>query len=136
MKEYPLINFYELTLPKEPHYCLVYYKQLKGDPQRQMIAPIFNCEVEKLLNAWQQVMRKQPRTKLINQNLENYQLQYVQRSFLFRFPDIIDVQFNGLAENKSTVYCYSRSVYGYSDLGVNCKRLKKWLQELRFIVGQ
>jgi uncharacterized protein (DUF1499 family) len=36
-----------------------------------------------------------------------------------------------IAPDNSTLVLYSRSVYGYSDLGVNRKRLDIWLAAVR-----
>ncbi|MCB1632914.1 MAG: DUF1499 domain-containing protein [Pseudomonadales bacterium] len=36
-----------------------------------------------------------------------------------------------LGEARSTLIIYSRSVYGYSDLGVNKARVNRWLAELQ-----
>lgn len=127
MDKTKMINFSQLTLPSKPHYCLVYNKQLPGSAERQIKAPIFNENVSTLEQQWFAFIKTQPRVKLLQENLETKHFQYVQRSKIFRFPDIIDVQFVSLANNKSSLYMFSRSVYGYSDLGVNCKRLKHWL---------
>ncbi|MEM1286709.1 MAG: DUF1499 domain-containing protein [Pseudomonadota bacterium] len=59
---------------------------------------------------------------------------YVQRSALLGFPDVISVKTIDLgagdAGQRASLIIYSRSVYGYSDLGVNAERLDRWIAEL------
>ena len=55
---------------------------------------------------------------------------YVQRSFLFAFPDYITVRFLEVDDQRSTIALLSRARYGKSDLGVNEKRITNWLAQL------
>lgn len=130
LKSYPLINFSTLTLPSEPHYCLVYKEQKSGDPKRLRKAPIYPVALDRLISEWKKMLSQQPRVKLIKENKQQHHFQYVQRSQLFRFPDIIDVQFIKVGPNRTQLFLYSRSVYGYSDMGVNCRRVDHWLSLL------
>jgi uncharacterized protein (DUF1499 family) len=57
---------------------------------------------------------------------DQLQAHFVARSALLNFPDLIAVQ----VQPDSTVVLYSRSVYGYSDLGVNRRRLESWVTAL------
>jgi uncharacterized protein (DUF1499 family) len=50
---------------------------------------------------------------------------------MMNFPDTISVRFYALEENRSTLAVYSRSHYGYYDLGVNRRRVQSWLLELK-----
>ncbi len=77
------------------------------------------------------MLKQQPRVTLLKQDSKANQYQYVQRSLVFRFPDLVDVKFVDLGSNHSTLYAYSRSIYGHSDLGVNCKRMHHWLKGLQ-----
>ena len=52
---------------------------------------------------------------------------FVVRSALFGFPDLVSVKFLDLKGGKATLALYSRSVYGRSDLGVNRARSLAWL---------
>jgi len=53
-----------------------------------------------------------------------------QKSALFRFADDIDVQAIPVDGGKSALAIYSRSRVGYSDLGVNRKRIERWLSQI------
>ncbi|MEM0922633.1 MAG: DUF1499 domain-containing protein [Pseudomonadota bacterium] len=54
---------------------------------------------------------------------------FVQRSKLVGFPDFLTVKSVPVAGGASLVV-YSRSQYGYSDLGVNKARVEDWLSKL------
>ena len=79
--------------------------------------------------AWLSMIAEQPRTVQTDQDEANLQYEFVQRSALFRFPDIITVRFVPLDEATSKVIVFSQSKYGHSDMGVNKKRVDSWLAE-------
>jgi uncharacterized protein (DUF1499 family) len=56
---------------------------------------------------------------------------YVVRSALMNFPDLVTVQVNTAGADRSTLVIWSRSVYGRSDFGVNRERTKAWLAALQ-----
>jgi hypothetical protein len=62
---------------------------------------------------------------------DRLQLHYVVRSALLNFPDLVTVQVNAEAADRSTLVIWSRSVYGRSDFGVNRDRTNAWLAVLR-----
>jgi uncharacterized protein (DUF1499 family) len=55
------------------------------------------------------------------------QADYVARSAVFNFPDLIMVQARQEGPDSSDLIVYSRSVYGYSGLGVSHRRVEAWL---------
>jgi len=54
---------------------------------------------------------------------------YVQRSAVFGFPDYISVRAVE-GEDGAALAIWSRARFGYSDLGVNRKRVEDWLAQL------
>ncbi len=91
-------------------------------------SPLFDVSMGELRTHWDAVIARQPRMALIAEAGD--QVDYVQRTALIRFPDIITVRFIALAPAQSTLAIYSRSVYGTSDFGVNRKRIETWLAAL------
>jgi len=91
-------------------------------------SPIFELSLEDLRGRWQDVVVAQPRVEVLAEN--DQQIDYVQRSARFRFPDIITVRFISVSASQSTLAIYSRSVYGKSDFGVNRERITSWLSVL------
>ena len=55
---------------------------------------------------------------------------YVQTTPLIGFPDYISVKIAG-ADGKSRLSVFSRSRFGYSDLGANRRRVERWLADLQ-----
>lgn len=117
-----LYDFEKRALPSSPNYCLVDSK-VKGG--REIKSPIYAMPVSQLKQKWQAMILKQPRVETVINNGDHYQ--YIQRSKVFKFPDLIDVVFISLPKNKSTLKIFSRSLKGYYDFGVNCHRLRHWL---------
>ncbi len=126
IKNNSLIKFDQLKLPTSPNYCLV-----TSTPygKRQYLAPTFKVSAASLQETWGQLIQQQPRVTLLQQIKQH--LQYVQRSAFFHFPDLIDIQFVTVGQQSSSILMYSRSLYGYYDFGVNCKRVNHWLNLLK-----
>ena len=94
-------------------------------------SPVFDVSVEQLRERWRDIVTVQPHVKLLAEDKEGQQSDYVQRSARFRFPDIITVRFISVSSSQSMLAIYSRSVYGKSDFGVNRERIDAWLKTLR-----
>lgn len=127
-------DFSTLEVPNSPNYYLVCPADYCPQPPQQE-SPKYSVSWNELKSAWQLMIKKQPRVTLV-QEKDEYQYQYVQRSRLLRFPDYVSVRFIPLSENASTLAIFSRSKYGYSDLGVNKKRTQHWLKQLETEVNQ
>lgn len=81
-----------------------------------------------LLAAFKAAALDAPRTALERE--AEAQLELVQRSALFRFPDYITAE--AVAVDGGAALCiFSRSKLGYSDFGVNAKRITAWLNALQ-----
>ena len=91
-------------------------------------SPVFDVPVDRLCTAWDEAIAGEARVSLRGES--GPQREYVQRTPLFRFPDLITVRFVPVSESRSSVIVYSRSVYGISDLGTNRKRVNRWLGKL------
>jgi len=124
-----MIDFKNLQLPSSPNYYLMCPDNYCA-AGAQAKSPAFNMPIERLIAVWQDLMKREPRIQLTAQDEQAYHYQYVQRSFLFRFPDYIDIQFIALSNDKSTLAIYSRSKYGYYDFKVNQKRVERWVSDL------
>lgn len=58
------------------------------------------------------------------------------RSPVLNFPDIVSAQVLPGPGRASRIVLYSRSLYGYSDLGANRRRLRSWLAAIDATVGR
>jgi uncharacterized protein (DUF1499 family) len=61
------------------------------------------------------------------------QAQWVERTRLMNYPDIIAAEIRPAAAG-AALLLYSRSLFGWSDLGVNRARMERWLAELTAIL--
>ena len=123
-------NFETLQRPDKPNSYLICPKNI-CNTRIDAIAPAFNVNIIELQKAWKEMISTQPRVELLTMNSENLTFQYVQRSFLFHFPDIINVKFIPINNTQSTLAIYSHAVYGYYDFHVNERRVNNWLTALR-----
>jgi uncharacterized protein (DUF1499 family) len=93
-------------------------------------SPIFSMRWERLRDYWNEAIAMQPRVELVAVEADGRKLTYVQRSFFFRFPDIITVEFMPTGAGRSTLAIASHSRYGRSDFGVNGERVEAWAELL------
>ncbi|MDP6343198.1 MAG: DUF1499 domain-containing protein, partial [Alphaproteobacteria bacterium] len=93
-------------------------------------SPIYKTPAAALRDRWLGMISRQPRVERTRISADGMQFDFVQRSWLLRFPDTITVRFIDLDDGRSTLAVYSRSHYGHSDLGVNRQRIKAWLAAL------
>ena len=125
-----MLDLVMLELTEKPNQYLVApanYCQ-KASPHRE--APTYDVPATVLRDAWLKVVEKQPRTTQTAGDDSALQYDFVQRSAIMRYPDTVTVRFLPLEDSRSTLAIYSRSKYGYSDLGVNKKRIDNWLDAL------
>lgn len=88
--------------------------------------PVYPLTKEVLAELIAGVAGAEPRTEQVAESAALDQRIYVQRSETLGFPDIVRVQIVTLPEGASAIL-YSRSRYGFWDIGVNRKRLRRWL---------
>ena len=91
--------------------------------------PRFDLPLGVLRDILAEIAAAEPRTELVAESRALDQRVYVQRSRVFGFPDRIHVQVVALPEGASAIL-YSKAGYGVWDLGVNRKRVKRWLKRL------
>jgi uncharacterized protein (DUF1499 family) len=99
-------------------------------PSADMESPVFAMDRERLRGYWSEVMSVQTRVGLVAWDGRRHRATYIDHSAVFRFPDIVTVEFVALGEGKSSVAIDSRSRYGTGDMGVNRRRVIAWLTML------
>lgn len=80
---------------------------------------------ERLWKVLQAVAAEQPRTFPLAAWPERRQAQWVARTRWLNFPDIVAAQVREMPAGAGLIL-YSRSLIGWSDLGVNAARLAAW----------
>ncbi|WP_316013085.1 DUF1499 domain-containing protein [Roseobacter sp. HKCCA0434] len=93
-------------------------------------SPIYDANPALISQAFDDYVRRQPRTERIAGQPETGWMTYVQQSEVMRFSDYISVKFIDLGRGQSTVAIFSRSRMGHSDMGVNEQRVRNWLEPL------
>ena len=94
-------------------------------------APVFDMPAERLQGLWELMVKDEPRVQEVQRDLAAMEVDYVQRTRFFRFPDLITVRFIPVNDTQSTMAIYSRSIYGMGDMGVNRERILDWLTKLQ-----
>lgn len=121
------VDFASLVLPRSPNACLA--APAGAHPGAQITTPPLPADAA---TAWPILRRlggQFPRTFRFGEWPERRQAQWVVRSALFRFPDIVAAELvPGVAG--AGLFLYSRSLFGWSDLGVNRRRVEAWLAAL------
>ena len=121
------INFKSLERPDKPNYFLM-CPEGKCNIDSNLQSPCFNASREQLLSVWGKIIKDQSRYNLLIDH--KYYKQYVVRSYFFKFPDYITVQFYALNGHSSTIALLSFAKYGYYDFGVNEARVTELMKQL------
>ncbi|MGB3736440.1 MAG: DUF1499 domain-containing protein [Ilumatobacter sp.] len=111
-------NWYRLTPDSAP---------ADRDTQRDGSSPVFAVDVAALAAAFDAVALGDERVEVIAGSATDGFVTYMQRSALFGFPDFVSVAFVDV-DGGSSLSIFSRSQFGKSDLNVNEKRVKKWVE--------
>ena len=118
------VDFATLRLPASPNACLAAPPGLH--PQAQVITPPLPVDAATAWPILRGLGGRFPRTTLLAEWPDRRQAQWVQRSALAGFPDLIAAEL--LSGPAGAGLClYSRSLFGWSDLGVNRRRVEAWL---------
>lgn len=125
------VNFKTLQLPSTPNYYLVCPQGYCQSASQ--VSSTYRLSAAKLASQFVHWIQQQPRVRLVASDLATMQYTFIQRSKIFRFPDYIYLQFIPLSDETATLAIYSRSKYGYSDMGVNRKRVQSWLRHLKVL---
>jgi len=124
--EIPAINFKTLTLTEKPNQYLVCPPGI-CTAESQRPSPSYGMSVDELRLRWRHQLSNMPGLSQISTQPDGWQFTYLERSQFMGFPDLITIRFIPTNERTSAIAIYSRSIYGYSDLGVNRDRIENWL---------
>ena len=94
-------------------------------------SPVFLMKWERLRDYWREMIAAQPRVEQVSADADHRRFVYIQRSAVFRFPDIITVEFLPVEGGNATLAIHSQSRYGELDFDVNRNRVTEWLALLQ-----
>jgi len=123
------VNPYEIERPITPNtYYVATQSMVEANVDRE--APVYAAPAEVMAAAFEQYVLTQPNVLLLAGSAEEGWMTFVQRTPVLRVPDYISVKFINFEDRGSTLAIYSRSRFGYGDMGVNKARVDLWLQSL------
>ncbi len=94
------------------------------------IAPIYSEDPFVLAEAFDEFAMRQRATVRIAGLPPELMMTYVQRSERLKMPDYISVKILDMGDGTTSIAIYSRSRYGYADMGVNKARVERWIKAL------
>ena len=104
------VDFAKLKLTDKPNQFLMCPPGFCGaSPNAD--SPVFDVPVAKLRARWREVVAAQPRVELLSKDEDGQQVDYIQRSARFRFPDIITVRFISISPSQSSPAIYRLPLY-------------------------
>lgn len=124
-----IVDFADLRPSASKNRYVMCPPKLCGDAANA-VSPTFKMEWERLRNYWSEAVAMQPRVELVAKDATGRKFTYIQRSLVFRFPDIITVEFLSTEDGRSTLAVASQSRYGKEDFGVNARRVETWIELL------
>lgn len=130
-----MTDFKTLKLTRKPNQFLMAPMEMCGAATPHADSPAFDIPAGELAELLHKIVTAEDRVTVKARDAERGTAKYVQRSRLFRFPDVIDIQIIDLGEKQSTFAAYSRAVYGYRDFGVNRNRISRWVGEVLRATG-
>lgn len=124
-----------LRLHWKPNQCFVAPQGFSSaSPHR--ISEEYPVPAPALYEAFRAVALAEPRVSILEEDPERLRMELRQLTALCRFPDDISVEIIPLGDDRSTLAVYSRARLGIWDLGVNPRRVTRWLAGLKDRVGR
>lgn len=125
-KELPEVDFATLVRDDRPNSWLVCPPGACPLADADATAPVFDMPVETLRTRMLELIEIGGDARLRSVDMERQQFGFVVRTPTMRFPDVVTVRFYPAGEG-STLAILSRSIYGWSDIGANRRRVERWL---------
>jgi uncharacterized protein (DUF1499 family) len=127
-------NISEVQRPTSPNTCLAGPADFALTPD--LPTRRFNVPPDRLFATIRQVIIAQPRTTALAVDVGRLRADYVARSRVFRFPDIVLAQVLQSVDGQSDLVLYSYSLKGHYDFGVNRGRVVALLAALDVALAQ
>ena len=121
------LDFATLQLPASPNTCLLTPSVAPG--QGHLHRDPLPASPEAVMVALNRVAAGMPRSFSLARFPARNQAQWVVRSALMNYPDIVVAEAAQVAGGTG-LWLYSRSLIGWSDMGVNRARVMAWLEAL------
>jgi uncharacterized protein (DUF1499 family) len=120
------VEFRSLVLPRSPNTCLA--APASAHPAAHLETPPLAVAVATAWPVLRRFGQRFPRTYRLAEWPERRQAQWVERSPRIGFPDVIAAELAEGPDGTAGLFLYSRSLFGWSDLGVNRRRVQAWIE--------
>lgn len=120
------VEFRSLVLPRSPNTCLA--APAGAHPAAHLETPPVPVPAAGAWPVLRRLGRHFPRTYPLAEWPERRQAQWVERSPRVGFPDVIAAELVEDGPLGAGLFLYSRSLFGWSDLGVNRRRVQAWIE--------
>jgi hypothetical protein len=130
MPTHSRIDFATLKRPRSPNTYLLAPDGLCRVAKTDGAAPVFGVTAAKLRTEFLSIVIAEPRVSHTLADETGLYDDFVVRSALLGFPDLVSVKFLDVGKGQSTLALYARAVYGRWDMGVNRTRTQAWLRRL------
>ena len=121
------LDFATLRLPASPNACLA--APAGAHPQAQVVTPPLPVDAGTAWPVLRALGDGMDRVARYGEFPARRQAQWVARSALMNYPDVIVAELVPGPQGAG-LFLYSRSLFGWSDMGVNRKRVEAWLAAL------
>jgi uncharacterized protein (DUF1499 family) len=133
-KNAPPVDFAHLPLVPKPNQAIVAPSTMVIETAKPVAppipSPVFAQSAEQVRDTLLQVVAAEPHTEVLFKSDDGMKLTFLQITPLMRYPDFVSVELLQRDDGYSEIAMYSRSVYGYGDIGVNGKRVERWLAKV------
>ena len=102
-----------------------------GMPGADIESPLFQGDLRAVARRVDAVAVRDGRTRRLAGNVDQGFVTYIVRSQWMGFPDYVSLKIVPQPDGRFALAIWSRSRFGYSDLGVNRARVERWLAALQ-----
>jgi uncharacterized protein (DUF1499 family) len=96
-----------------------------------MESPVFSADMRETMRRLDQIARRERGVTRLAGDVETAFVTYVARSRWMRWPDYVSVKVVPAGEGQVALAIWSRARFGYSDMGVNEARVRRWVAALQ-----
>jgi uncharacterized protein (DUF1499 family) len=129
-----MLDFASLKLPRSPNTYLLAPAGFCLNAEPHGPAPVFKAAPSAVRDALLAVAAGEPRTTVLERDDHAFAYELVQKSAVFKFPDLISVRL--IADGAGTIMAiYSRAKLGHRDFGVNRARVTRWVDAIKAKFG-
>lgn len=121
------VEFDRLVLARSPNACLA--APAGAHAGQHITVPPLPVDAATAWPVLRRLGERMARTTALGEWPERRQAQWVERSALMNYPDVIAAELRPAAGG-AELFLYSRSLFGWSDMGANRKRVEAWLTAL------